>query len=183
MLRFSTIVYGTSNPIRISVVSLIPLHFVGCPFTRWIRRRKPIDPLIPSDARLEEPAPKVVQIPIHFVGSGEVDRSGSALKIQKVFRGFLVRKCLRKIKDIKFQVDEIEERLSTSEVRDLVRRDERERVRMNESLMSLLFKLDSISGVDIGVRGCRKAVIRKVIALQEKIDAIVATDLVGNGEK
>ncbi|KAL0385311.1 UNVERIFIED_CONTAM: BAG family molecular chaperone regulator 5, mitochondrial [Sesamum radiatum] len=128
------------------------------------------------------PGPKVVQIPIHFVGSEEVDRSGSALKIQKVFRGFLVRKCLRKIKDIKVQVDEIEERLSTSEVRDLVRRDERERVRMNESLMSLLFKLDSISGVDIGVRGCRKAVIRKVIALQEKIDAIVAIDLVGNAE-
>ncbi|KAL0364360.1 UNVERIFIED_CONTAM: BAG family molecular chaperone regulator 5, mitochondrial [Sesamum angustifolium] len=128
------------------------------------------------------PVPKVVQIPIHFVGSVEVDRSGSALKIQKVFRGFFVRKCLRKIKDIKLQVDEIEERLSTSEVRDLLRRDERERVRMNESLMSLLFKLDSISGVDFGVRGCRKAVIRKVIALQEKIDAIVAIDLVGNGE-
>ncbi|KAL0335930.1 UNVERIFIED_CONTAM: BAG family molecular chaperone regulator 5, mitochondrial [Sesamum radiatum] len=128
------------------------------------------------------PVPKVVQIPIHFVGSVEVDRSGSALKIQKVLRGFFVRKCLRKIKDIKLQVDEIEERLSTSEVRDLLRRDERERVRMNESLMSLLFKLDSISGVDFGVRSCRKAVIRKVIALQEKIDAIVAIDLVGNGE-
>ncbi|KAK4402607.1 BAG family molecular chaperone regulator 5, mitochondrial [Sesamum angolense] len=96
------------------------------------------------------PGPKVVQIPIHFLGSVEVDRSGSALKIQKVFRGFFVRKCLRKIKDIKLQVDEIEERLSTSEVRDLLRRDERERVRMNESLMSLLFKLDSISGVDFG---------------------------------
>ncbi|KAL2253802.1 uncharacterized protein LOC105168684 [Sesamum indicum] len=128
------------------------------------------------------PGPKVVQIPIQFVGSEEVDRSGSALKIQKVFRGFLARKCLRKIKDIKVQVDEIEERLSTSEVRDLVRRDERERVRLSESLMSLLFKLDSIRGVDFGVRGCRKAVIRKVIALQEKIDAIVAIDLVGNGE-
>ncbi|KAK4413159.1 BAG family molecular chaperone regulator 5, mitochondrial [Sesamum alatum] len=128
------------------------------------------------------PGTKVVQIPIHFVGSEEVDRSGFALKVQKVFRGFLVRKCLRKIKDIKVQVDEIEERLSTSEVRDLVRRDERERVRMNESLMSLLFKLDSICGVDFGVRSCRKAVIRKVIALQERIDAIVAIDLGENGE-
>ncbi|KAI3467760.1 hypothetical protein Pfo_024423 [Paulownia fortunei] len=128
------------------------------------------------------PGPKVVQIPVHFVGSEQVDHSGSALKIQKVFRGFLVRKCLKKIKDIKVQVDEIEERLLKSEVVELVRTDARERLRMNESLMSLLFKLDSICGVDFGVKGCRKAVIRKAIALQERIDAIVAIDLEGNGE-
>lgn len=127
------------------------------------------------------PGSKVVQVPVHFVGSEEIDRSGSALKIQKVFRAFLVRKCLKKIKDVKVQVDEIEERLSKSEVLELVRRDERERLRVNESLMSLLFKLDSICGVDSGVRGCRKAVIRKAIALQERIDAIVAIDLDGNG--
>ncbi|KAL0385310.1 UNVERIFIED_CONTAM: BAG family molecular chaperone regulator 5, mitochondrial [Sesamum radiatum] len=121
--------------------------------------------------------PTVVRIPVHFVGSEQVDRSGSALKIQKAFRGFLVRKWLKKIRDIKVEVDEIEGRLSKSEVMELVRRDERERLRMNESLMSLLFKLDSICGVDSGVRVCRKAVIRKAIALQERIDAIVAIDL------
>ncbi|PIM97950.1 hypothetical protein CDL12_29574 [Handroanthus impetiginosus] len=126
--------------------------------------------------------PRVVQIPVHFVGTEQVDRDGSALKIQKVVRGFLVRKFLKKIRDIKVQVDEIEERLSKSEVVEMVRRDERERLRMNESLMSLLFKLDSICGIDFGVRGCRKAVIRKAIALQERIDAIVAVDLEGNGE-
>ncbi|KAL6573220.1 hypothetical protein OROMI_012836 [Orobanche minor] len=123
------------------------------------------------------PGAKVIRIPVHFVGSGQADRSACALKIQKVFRGFLVRRCLRKINDIKVQVDEIEERLSRSDVAELVRRDEKERLRMNESLMSLLFKLDSICGVDFGVRGCRKAVIRKAISLQEKIDAIVAIDL------
>ncbi|KAL0357728.1 UNVERIFIED_CONTAM: BAG family molecular chaperone regulator 5, mitochondrial [Sesamum calycinum] len=123
------------------------------------------------------PGPKVVRIPVHFVGSEQVDRSGCAVKIQKVFRGFLVRKWLKKIRDIKVEVDEIEGRLSKSEVMELVRRDERERLRMNESLMCLLFKLDSICGVDSGVRVCRKAVIRKAIALQERIDAIVAIDL------
>ncbi|KAL2253803.1 uncharacterized protein LOC105168685 [Sesamum indicum] len=121
--------------------------------------------------------PKVVRVPVHFVGSEGVDRSGSALKIQKVFRGFLVRKWLKKIRDIKVEVDEIEGRLSKSEVMELVGRDERERLRMNESLMSLLFKLDSICGVDSGVRVYRKAVIRKAIALQERIDATVAIDL------
>ncbi|GFP98924.1 bag family molecular chaperone regulator 5 mitochondrial [Phtheirospermum japonicum] len=131
--------------------------------------------------------PKVVQIPVRFVGSEQMDRPGSALKIQKVFRGFLVRKCLKKIKDIKVQVDEVGDKLSKREVMELVRRDGRERLRMNESLMSLLFKLDSICGVDFGVRGCRKAVIRKAIALQEKIDAIVNGETVddqeaGNGQ-
>lgn len=129
-------------------------------------------------------APKVVRIPVHFVGSEKVDRSGLAVKIQKVFRGFLVRKSLRKIKDINVQVHEIDERLKRSEVVDLVRRDAKERLRMNETLMALLLKLDSICGVDFGVRGCRKAVIKKAISLQERIDAIVATDSDGkeNGE-
>lgn len=129
-------------------------------------------------------APKVVRIPVHFVGSKKVDRSGSAVKIQKVFRGFLVRKSLRKIKDINVQVDEIDERLKRSEVADLVRMDAKERLRMNETLMALLLKLDSICGVDFGVRGCRKAVIKKAISLQERIDSIVATDSDGkeNGE-
>nr|DAD46208.1 TPA_asm: hypothetical protein HUJ06_004438 [Nelumbo nucifera] len=40
--------------------------------------------------------------------------------------------------------------------------------------MALLFRLDSVRGVDSGVRECRKKVIRKAIALQEKVDAIVA---------
>ncbi|GER57610.1 Bcl-2-associated athanogene-like protein [Striga asiatica] len=138
------------------------------------------DPLETQDAgrraqRQSEEA-KVVRIPVRFVASEQVDRSVFAVKIQKVFRGFLIRKCLKKIKDIKREVDEIEWRLSWVEVVDLVRRDEKERLRMTESLMSLLLKLDSICGVDFGVRGCRKAVIRKAIALQERIDAIVAID-------
>ncbi|KAL3656030.1 hypothetical protein CASFOL_000426 [Castilleja foliolosa] len=129
------------------------------------------------------PGPKVVQIPVHFVGSEQVDRQGSALKIQKVFRGFLVRKCLKKIKDIKVQVDEIGDKLSKREVMELVRCDGKERLRMNESLMSLLFKLDSICGVDFGVRGCRKAVIRKAIGLQEKIDSIVNGETIDDQEE
>ncbi|XP_019199806.1 PREDICTED: uncharacterized protein LOC109193405 [Ipomoea nil] len=71
------------------------------------------------------------------------------------------------------EVDEIERRVSQSETVEVLRRDERERIRVNEMLMSLLFKLDSVRGVDSGVRVCRKAVTRKAIALQERIDAIV----------
>ncbi|MCD9644165.1 hypothetical protein HAX54_032182 [Datura stramonium] len=134
-----------------------------------------------------KPATKVVQIPVHFVSSDpersvsastaqkpEPDRSASAIKIQKVFRGFLVRKSVKRIMSIRKEVEDIERKLLCSETADLIRRDERERLRVNETLMSLLFKLDSIRGVDSGVRECRKAVTRKAIFLQEKIDSVVS---------
>nr|XP_016489780.1 PREDICTED: uncharacterized protein LOC107809633 [Nicotiana tabacum] len=128
-----------------------------------------------------------VQIPVHFVGS-DPERSVSALKTQKpkpdpsvfslriqtVFRGFLVRKNVKKIISIRKEVDEIERKILCGEMAELIQRDERERLRVNETLMSLLLKLDSVRGVDSGVRDCRKAVIKKVISLQEKIDFIVS---------
>ncbi|KAF4404722.1 hypothetical protein G4B88_006108 [Cannabis sativa] len=119
-----------------------------------------------------KPSPKVVSIPVHFVGS-EKKRSDSALKVQKVFRGFLVRKSLKRIAAIRAEVDEIEKRMSQKETMVLIRKDGKERLRMNETLMSLLFRLDSVKGVDSGVRDCRKTVIRKAIRLQERLDAIV----------
>ncbi|MCE3214769.1 hypothetical protein HAX54_053272 [Datura stramonium] len=135
-----------------------------------------------------KPAAKVVPIPVHFVRSDPErsvsvsttqkpeapDRAASALRIQKVFRGFLVRKSVRRIMSIRKEVEDIEQRLLCSETAELIRRDERERLRVNETLMSLLFKLDSIRGIDSGVRECRKAVIRKAIFLQEKVDSIVS---------
>ncbi|PHU15600.1 hypothetical protein BC332_16805 [Capsicum chinense] len=130
-----------------------------------------------------KPAAKVVQIPVQFVGSDteravlrkpEPDRSGSALRIQKVFRGFLVRKCVKRIKTIKEEVEDVERKLLRRETAELICRDERERLRVNETLMSLLLKLDSVRGVDFGVRELRKAVIRKAISLQEMVDSIVS---------
>ncbi|KAL2510367.1 uncharacterized protein Fot_34014 [Forsythia ovata] len=128
--------------------------------------------------------PSIREISVNFVGSGSITLSmaTSALKIQKIFRGFFVRKSVKRIKAIKIQVDEIEQMLLKSEVVELVRKDERERARMNEILMALLLKLDSIPGVDSGVRDCRKAVIRRAIALQERIDAIALVNSESKGE-
>ncbi|XP_058093083.1 BAG family molecular chaperone regulator 6-like [Magnolia sinica] len=117
------------------------------------------------------PAPKIVSIPVHFVGS-EKTRSASAVKIQKVFRGFVVRKNVKKIVKIRSEACEIERRIA--DAKDLILSDAKERLRVNEMLMSLLLQLDSVRGVDSGVREFRKAVIRKVIVLQEAVDAIVA---------
>lgn len=132
---------------------------------------------LPSDQKIRR---QVAQIPVQSVGSES--KTWSALKIQKKFRGFLVRKSVKRIKAIKIQVDEIEGMLLKSEVVELIRKDARERIRMNEGLMAQLLKLDSIPGVDSGVRDCRKAVIRRAIALQERIDAIASVNLVSSGE-
>ena len=138
-------------------------------------RRYPATRQVPVHRQMPVPSPKVVSIPVHFVGS-ERTRSASAVKIQKVFRGFLVRKNMKRIVTVKREIDEVERRISREEIVDLIRRDSKERLKVNETLMSLLFRLDSVRGVDSGVRDCRKAVIRRAIALQEKVDAIAASD-------
>ncbi|VFQ81042.1 unnamed protein product [Cuscuta campestris] len=122
--------------------------------------------------------PKVVQIPVRFVGSepSESTRSASALKIQKVLRGFLVRRSMNRIISVRREVEEIDRVVSQRETVELLRKDERERIRLNEMLMSLLFKLDSVRGIYSGIRDCRKSVTRKAIALQERIDAIVSSN-------
>ncbi|XP_076930492.1 BAG family molecular chaperone regulator 5, mitochondrial-like [Bidens hawaiensis] len=71
----------------------------------------------------------------------------AAVKIQKVFRGYTVRKSVKKIVSIRTEVCEVERRLEDTE-------------------------LDSVRGVDCGVKELRKVVTRRVIAVQEKVDSI-----------
>lgn len=75
---------------------------------------------------------------------------------------------------IKREVDEVEQRISREKIVDLIRRFAKEQLKVNETLMSLLFRLDSVRGEDPGVRDCRKAAIRHAITLQEKVYAIAA---------
>ncbi|XP_022145150.1 high mobility group nucleosome-binding domain-containing protein 5-like [Momordica charantia] len=49
-------------------------------------------------------------------------------------------------------------------------------VGLTSNFIHIIFRLDSVKGVDSGIRNLRKAVIKKAIALQEKIDSIVAAD-------
>ncbi|XP_022979787.1 BAG family molecular chaperone regulator 6-like [Cucurbita maxima] len=130
---------------------------------------------IPVHRRTVPVVPKVVSIPVRFVES-EKSRSDSATTIQKVFRGFLVRKSVNKVVAIEREVDEIQRRLANEETVDLIRRFGKERIKFGEMLMSLLLRLDSVKGVDFGIRNFRKAVIKKAIALQDKIDSIAAVD-------
>lgn len=58
---------------------------------------------------------------------------------------------------------------------DAVRASERERVKINEALMGLLFRLDSVPGLDQNVRELRRHVSRKIVGLQEILDAVSDT--------
>ncbi|TYG80419.1 hypothetical protein ES288_D02G215000v1 [Gossypium darwinii] len=129
--------------------------------------------VLPEASQPQSLKPKMVSIPVHFVGSKQ-GRSDSAIKIQKVFRGFLVRKNVKKIMAIREQVNDIERSVSKTETVELIRNDPKQRLKVNENLMSLLFKLDSVKGVDSCVRDFRKSVIKKAIALQEMVDAIIS---------
>ncbi|RDX97250.1 BAG family molecular chaperone regulator 5, mitochondrial, partial [Mucuna pruriens] len=118
---------------------------------------------------------KVVSIPVHFVGS-ERTRTDSAIKIQRVVRGFLVRKTMRKIAAVRVELERIE-----SDVRvEVLTRELRERVRVSETIMNLLLKLDSVRVLHYsGLRECRKSLINKAISLQEMLDSMVVSDSEG----
>ncbi|KAK9934322.1 hypothetical protein M0R45_021471 [Rubus argutus] len=147
--------------LRHGYYSPIPVQPTDCPRYYPLRNRQ-----VPVQRQ-----PKVVSIPVQDAAGSERRRSDSALKIQKAFRGFLVRKNVNKIAAIKREVDEMEMRISRKEMAELVRSDAKERLKVNETLMNLLLRLDSVKGVDPGVRESRRAVIKKAIALQERVDA------------
>ena len=84
-----------------------------------------------------------------------------------------MRKSVKKIAAIRREVDEVERWISREEALELMKKDLKERLRVNEMLMSLLFWLDSVRSVDLGVRDCQKSVIKREIALQEFLDSIV----------
>ncbi|ERN06279.1 uncharacterized protein LOC18434471 [Amborella trichopoda] len=129
----------------------------------------------PQTSPRQQPKPerprKVVSIPVQFVSS-ECAQSDSALKIQRVFRGFRVRKCVKLIRKVKAEAVLLGRLVLEPETQALIRSHERERLRMYETLMSLLFRLDSIPSVNLAVRECRKGVIREVVKLQEMVDEI-----------
>ncbi|XP_074303340.1 uncharacterized protein LOC141637814 [Silene latifolia] len=120
--------------------------------------------------RPRPPMPPVRSVPVNFMPT----RSDYAVKIQKAFRGFRIRKNVRKILELKRGVEEVEKDVMDGDTIELIIRDDRHRLKVSETLMALLLKLDSIGGLNDSVRICRKAVIRKAILLQERIDSIVA---------
>ncbi|KAK9280621.1 hypothetical protein L1049_014317 [Liquidambar formosana] len=98
--------------------------------------------------------------------------------IQSAYRGFEVRRWepLRKLKQIaaiRKQVDEVRSRIQALESSSDLWRDDKQRVVLGETIMSLLLKLDTIQGLHPGLRDIRKSVARELTSLQEKLDSLI----------
>ncbi|KAH9297803.1 hypothetical protein KI387_029485, partial [Taxus chinensis] len=141
------------------------------------------------------PADHVISIPVNFINSSatksastaakqaatrkRMNETTSAVKIQVAFRGFCVRKTqplkkLRVIMKTKAEAAEIRRRIVDCHFVELIRRYEKERLKLTEFFMSLLLRLDAILGVNSFVRESRKAVTHELVNLQETIDDIIA---------
>ncbi|KAK2982709.1 hypothetical protein RJ640_016371 [Escallonia rubra] len=63
--------------------------------------------------------------------------------------------------------------IQRQEIEDALRNDGRERIKMNEALMEMLLRLDSMPKVDPTVRELRRRVSRQIIGLQEILDVVL----------
>lgn len=59
---------------------------------------------------------------------------------------------------------------------DAIRTDEREKLKINEALMGLLLRLDSVPGFNPMIREARRKVSHRIVGLQEIVDGICGSD-------
>ncbi|OAY75081.1 BAG family molecular chaperone regulator 5, mitochondrial [Ananas comosus] len=118
----------------------------------------------------------LARIPVHLPPSvASVASAAAAAKIQAAYRGHLVRSLVGTIRAVDSEAGRFERLIQRQETVDAVRRDERERLRVSEGLMALLLRLDAVPGVYPAVRDLRRAVSRRIVGLQEILDAVAAT--------
>eukprot|EP00262_Sarcandra_glabra_P007630 TRINITY_DN2051_c0_g1_i1.p1 TRINITY_DN2051_c0_g1~~TRINITY_DN2051_c0_g1_i1.p1 ORF type:complete len:197 (+),score=23.01 TRINITY_DN2051_c0_g1_i1:265-855(+) len=118
---------------------------------------------------------KTIEVSIQF--PAPVSESDAAVKIQSAYRSHRVRTLVRKIWAVKSEADRFERLIQQQETVDAVRTDEREKLRMNEKLMSMLLQLDSVPGICPSVRDLRRWVSRRIVVLQEVLDAVADTQI------
>uniref|UniRef100_A0A2N9IWA5 BAG domain-containing protein n=1 Tax=Fagus sylvatica TaxID=28930 RepID=A0A2N9IWA5_FAGSY len=102
----------------------------------------------------------------------------SATKIQSTYRAHMIRTLYKKISAVSSEADQLQRLIQLQETVDAIRSNDREKLRMNEALMGLLLRLDSVPGVDPTVREARRKVSHRIVALQEILDAISETKMV-----
>ncbi|RCV20963.1 hypothetical protein SETIT_4G100500v2 [Setaria italica] len=136
--------------------------------------------------RVESSRP--VSIPVHFVGSDPEPERGTArmpaaaavprkrapsaeeaaVRVQAAARGFLARRSVRAVRDVERETDEVAGKIAREA--EVLRGDARARIAVGEALMRLLLRLDAVRGA----REYRKKVTKRVLALQDAVDALEA---------
>lgn len=100
------------------------------------------------------------------------ERDSAAAKIQSAYRARVIRSHYKQISTVNSEANRLKLIIQRQETVDSIRSDEREKLRMNETLMRLLLKLDSVPGIDPAVREARRKVSRMIVGLQEIVDGI-----------
>ncbi|XP_059309375.1 BAG family molecular chaperone regulator 5, mitochondrial [Lycium ferocissimum] len=125
----------------------------------------------------DKSTPKVIQIPIQSPPVDEPAKNNAAIKIQSAYRSHIIRTLVKKISAVNSEANYLQRLIQRQDTVDAVRSSERERIRMNEALMGLLLRLDSVPGVDPRVRELRREVSRRIVGLQEILDAVSDTKI------
>ncbi|XP_055801173.1 BAG family molecular chaperone regulator 5, mitochondrial-like [Solanum dulcamara] len=129
-------------------------------------------------AENDQSTPKIIQIPIQSPpGNNELRIGKAAVKIQSAYRSYVVRNLVKKISAVNSEANYLQRLIQRQDTVDAVRSSERERIRMNEALMSLLLRLDSVPGIDPTVRELRRDLSRRIVGLQEILDAVSDTKI------
>ncbi|KAJ7967777.1 BAG family molecular chaperone regulator 5, mitochondrial-like [Quillaja saponaria] len=132
-----------------------------------IPTQQPISTQIPiqSSPSSDTPIPITVRLPPQ-------SQSKAAMKIQSAYRSHMIRTLYKKIAAVNSEANQLERLIQRQDTVDAIRSKEKEKLRMNEALMGLLLKLDSVPGFDLTVREARRKVSRRIVGLQEILDAI-----------
>ncbi|XP_050208966.1 BAG family molecular chaperone regulator 5, mitochondrial [Mercurialis annua] len=104
--------------------------------------------------------------------TNHLSQSDAARKIQSAYKSHIIRTHYRKISAVNCEADQLQRLIQRQETVDAIRNDQREKLRLNEALMSLLLRLDSVPGIDQTVREARRKVSRRIVGLQEIMDGI-----------
>ncbi|KAL5082711.1 hypothetical protein RYX36_011132, partial [Vicia faba] len=111
-----------------------------------------------------QPPFKVVLNPVR----SERNITDLATKIQRVARGYLVRKSVKKMLKIKVELEKIKKKVNDEETVKMIKEVQMESMKIDESLTNLLLRLDSVRGFHCSaLRGFRRSLVKRAVFLQE----------------
>jgi hypothetical protein len=144
-----------------------------------------VDVLRPSSSRRSRARPVSVSVPVQFAGSetkakakgcesemspprsvARIGREAAAVRVQAAARGFLARRMVREVRAVEAEAEGVARKVAAEA--EALRRDARGRVALGEALMRLLLRLDAVHGA----REYRRRVTKRVLALQDAVDAL-----------
>ncbi|KAG2557751.1 cilia- and flagella-associated protein 91-like [Panicum virgatum] len=135
---------------------LIPVHFVGSDPEAMPERK--------AAALRAEPVARTAVVPVNVKRAPSAEEA--AVRVQAAARGFMARRSVRAVREVEREAEKVGRKVAREA--EALRGDARARVAVGEALMRLLLRLDAVRGA----REYRRRVTRRVLALQDAVDAL-----------